>query len=227
MPDAPRTPNVHPSWLDVLQPEFEQEYMRKLRAFLVEEKAKFTLFPPGPEIFSALNSTPRENVRVVILGQDPYHGPGQAHGLCFSVQRGVPIPPSLRNIYAEMQTDLGIPPATHGCLTSWAEQGALLLNSVLTVRSGAANSHKGQGWERFTDRVVEVVNSGPPTAFILWGRPAQDKAARIDGHKHFIVRSPHPSPLSAYSGFFGSRPFSAVNRWLETRGQPPIDWAVR
>lgn len=222
--ESERQPKLHPSWREPLQTEFDAEYMARLRAFLVAEKSEHTVFPPGPEIFAALDRTPLDKVRVVILGQDPYHGPGQAHGLCFSVRPDVPIPPSLKNIYAELHTDLGIPAANHGSLLKWADQGVLLLNAVLTVRAHAANSHKGRGWERFTDRVVALVNQGPPVAFILWGRPAQDKAAKIDNHKHFVVRSPHPSPLSAYAGFFGSRPFSRVNVWLESRGEMPIDW---
>ena len=204
MPEAsPPKARLHPSWLAPLQSEFDAEYMGSLRSFLAQEKSEHAVFPPGADIFGALDHTPRDRVRVVILGQDPYHGPGQAHGLCFSVRSGVPVPPSLRNIYAELHTDLGILPASHGNLLRWARQGVLLLNAVLTVRAHVANSHKGRGWERFTDRVVAVVNEGPPVAFVLWGRPAQDKAAKIDTNRHFVVRSPHPSPLSAYSGFFG------------------------
>ena len=178
-------------------------------------------------MFSALALTPYDQVRVVILGQDPYHGPNQAHGLAFSVRKGVRPPPSLVNIFAELETDLGIPPARHGYLAEWAEQGVLLLNTALTVRAGVANSHKGHGWEQLTDRIIELVSAREqPVVFVLWGSPAQRKMALIDTRRHTIIRSVHPSPLSAANGFFGSRPFSKVNAALEGYGEPPIDWQL-
>lgn len=218
---------LHPSWLQALQDEFSQPYMQQLRDFLRQEKQQHTIYPPGPLIFNALNSTPLDNVKAVIIGQDPYHGPGQAHGLCFSVPRGVPIPPSLRNIYKELHDDLGIAPANHGNLQSWAEQGVLLLNAVLTVRQGQAGSHQGRGWETFTDRVIEHVNSHcQNVVFFLWGSYAQKKGQCIDSQRHCILRAPHPSPLSAHRGFFGSRPFSQANHWLQQHRLAPIDWQI-
>jgi uracil-DNA glycosylase len=223
---------LHPSWLEPLRDEFASPYMAALRQFLVAEKAAGKpIFPAGSEWFRALDLTPLEQVRVVILGQDPYHGEGQAHGLCFSVRRGVRTPPSLVNIYKEMEADLGIPPARHGFLEHWAEQGVLLLNAVLTVQMGNAASHQGRGWERFTDAVIRLVNARPePVVFLLWGSHAQKKAAFVDsidkGGRHLVLKSPHPSPLSAYGGFFGSKPFSKINAFLESRGQKPIDWAL-
>lgn len=225
--DAPRTPRLHPSWLAVLGSEFEQPYMAALRAFLVAERQAGPVFPPGPEIFAAFDRTPFDRVRVVILGQDPYHGPGQAHGLCFSVRRGVPPPPSLQNIFRERATDLGLPVPTHGDLGAWTTQGVLLLNAVLTVRAHQANSHQGRGWETFTDAAVAALATRREgLAFVLWGAAAQRKAARIDPARHFVHRSAHPSPLSAHNGFFGSRPFSKVNTWLQSRGEPPVDWSL-
>ena len=219
---------IRPGWLGRLENEFEQPYMAELRQFLVEEKqAGKQIYPPGSEIFTALNETPFEDVKVVILGQDPYHGPGQAHGLCFSVQPGVPAPPSLMNIYKEMATDLGIPPASHGHLISWARQGVLLLNSVLTVESHRAASHRNRGWEIFTDRIVHIIDAEKESvAFILWGAYAQKKGAFIDRNRHLVITSPHPSPLSASRGFLGSRPFSKVNHWLEEKGQQPVNWRL-
>ncbi len=218
---------LHPSWLQALQDEFSQPYMQQLRDFLRQEKQQHTVYPPGPLIFNALNSTPLDNVKAVIIGQDPYHGPGQAHGLCFSVPQGVPIPPSLRNIYKELHDDLGIAPADHGNLQSWAEQGVLLLNAVLTVRQGQAGSHQGRGWETFTDRVIEHVNSHcQNVVFFLWGSYAQKKGQCIDSQRHCILRAPHPSPLSAHRGFFGSRPFSQANHWLQQHRLAPIDWQI-
>ncbi len=215
------------SWLAVLGDQFECAYMAELRAFLAAEEREAVVFPPGNEVFAAFDHTPFDKVRVVILGQDPYHGAGQAHGLCFSVRRGVRTPPSLQNIYEELQADLGIPPASHGELTAWADRGVLLLNTVLTVRSGAPASHSGQGWERFTDRVVEVLATRREgLAFVLWGAHAAKKAAAVDLSAHLVVRSPHPSPFAAASGFFGSRPFSKINEWLVQRGEAPIDWRV-
>lgn len=216
------------SWLAALESEFHQPYMQQLRQFLKEQKGKgATVFPRGGEIFNAFEHTPLDRVKVVILGQDPYHGPGQAHGLCFSVRPGVAIPPSLRNIYKEIERDLGIPPPDHGNLSHWADQGVLLLNSVLTVNAGQAGSHQGKGWETFTDRVVEVVNrEREGVVFLLWGSYAQRKGAVIDRQRHCVLTAPHPSPLSAHRGFLGCGHFSAANAWLEQRGQTPIDWSL-
>jgi uracil-DNA glycosylase len=220
--------NLQDSWKVPLQAEFDAPYMGVLKAFLVAEKAKGKrIFPKGSEWFHALDTTPLDQVRVVILGQDPYHGEGQAHGLCFSVQRGVRAPPSLINIYKEMKTDLGLDPPPHGNLESWAQQGVLLLNSVLTVEAGIAGSHQGKGWERFTDAVIRLVNNGPrPVVFILWGAYAQKKAAFVDRTRHLVLTSAHPSPLSAHNGFFGSRPFSKANEFLVAKGEKPIDWKL-
>jgi len=215
------------SWLRELESEFEQPYMSHLRAFLVEEKSKHRIFPPGDQIFSAFHCTPFDRVRVVVLGQDPYHGLGQAHGLCFSVRRGIAPPPSLQNIFRELHESEGVPVPKHGDLTHWAQQGVLLLNTVLTVRAHQANSHRGQGWERFTDRVIEVLNERKSgLAFVLWGSAAGKKATMIDASKHRILRAPHPSPLSAYRGFFGCGHFSAINDHLIEEGSGPIDWRI-
>lgn len=221
-----RVIRLHPQWLERLSGEFDKPYMSDLRQFLLTEKlAGKEIFPPGDEIFAALNHTPFDKVKVVIFGQDPYHGPGQAHGLCFSVRPGVALPPSLVNIYKERFADLGLPPSEHGFLTSWADQGVLLLNSVLTVECHMAASHKDRGWEQFTDKVARVIDAEHPgAAFILWGSYAQKKGAFINRDRHLVIESPHPSPLSASRGFFGSRPFSRVNEWLESHGQAPIDW---
>lgn len=219
---------LHPTWLEPLQSEFAQDYMTTLRAFLVAEKtAGKRIFPPGPDWFRALDLTPLDRVRVVILGQDPYHGADQAHGLCFSVRPGTRTPPSLVNIYKEMEADLGIPPARHGFLEHWAQQGVLLLNAVLTVEMGLAASHQGRGWERFTDAIIRLVNArAQPVVFMLWGSHAQKKAASVDSTRHLVLRSPHPSPLSAHTGFFGSKPFSKANAFLVAHGEQPIDWAL-
>jgi uracil-DNA glycosylase len=216
------------SWLARLENEFEQPYMQSLKSFLREEKdAGKVIYPPGREMFAAFDHTPLEQVRVVILGQDPYHGPGQAHGLCFSVRPGVALPPSLVNIYKEMEQDLGIPPAAHGCLTHWADQGVLLLNSVLSVERGNAASHQGKGWEQFTDRAIDIVNREcEHVVFMLWGSYAQRKGAVIDGGRHCVLRAPHPSPLSAHRGFFGCRHFSLANAYLQEHGRPPVDWQL-
>ena len=218
--------NLHESWKVQLQAQFEADYMAQLKAFLLAEKAAGKIiYPKGSEWFAALNATSFETVRVVILGQDPYHGEGQAHGLCFSVQKGVRPPPSLVNIYKEMKADLGLDPPSHGNLQAWAEQGVLLLNSVLTVEAGRAASHQGKGWERFTDTIVQLINAqAKPTVFILWGSYAQKKAAFVDRSKHLVLRSAHPSPLSAHNGFFGSRPFSQANSFLAAKGRGQIDW---
>ncbi len=216
------------SWKRVLGPEFASPYMQQLREFLLAEKASGKrIFPKGNEYFRALDLTPLQNVRVVILGQDPYHGAGQAHGLCFSVQPGVRTPPSLVNIYKEMATDLGIEPARHGFLESWARQGVLLLNSVLTVEEARAAAHQGHGWERFTDAVIRAVNDEcENVVFMLWGSYAQKKAAFVDRERHLVLKAPHPSPLSAHNGFFGCRHFSKANDFLKSRGLEPIDWRL-
>jgi uracil-DNA glycosylase len=216
------------SWLAQLETEFRQPYMRELKQFLqAEKRAGKRIFPAGGEIFNAFNHTPLDRVKVVILGQDPYHGEGQAHGLCFSVRAGTRIPPSLQNIYREIERDLGIEPPTHGDLTAWADQGVLLLNSVLSVECGLAASHQRRGWEQFTDRVIEVVNrQRNGVVFMLWGSYAQRKGSIIDTQRHCVLRSAHPSPLSAHRGFLGCGHFSAANAYLQTRGQPPIDWSL-
>lgn len=216
------------SWKAVLGAEFSRPYMGELKAFLQREKADGKhIFPKGSEYFRALDLTPLDEVKVVILGQDPYHGAGQAHGLCFSVQPGVRIPPSLVNIYKEMQSDLGIPPARHGFLEHWARQGVLLLNSVLTVEEARAASHQGQGWEQFTDAVIRAVNEEcEHVVFMLWGSYAQKKAAFVDRSRHLVLKAPHPSPLSAHNGFFGSRHFSQANDYLIAQGRNAIEWQL-
>ena len=228
MTDAARSIRLEPSWLARLGGEFEQPYMQKLRAFLVAEKqAGKCIFPAGNEFFSAFEHTPLDKVKVVILGQDPYHGEGQAHGLCFSVRPGVKIPPSLQNIYREIHAELGLPIPDHGHLTAWADRGVLLLNSVLSVECARAASHQGQGWETFTDRVIEVINrEREGVVFMLWGSYAQRKGAIIDGQRHCVLKAPHPSPLSAHRGFFGCGHFRAANEYLERRGESPIDWSL-
>ncbi len=222
------TVRLEDSWKAALDGEFSSPYMAKLKDFLKGEMAAGKwIFPKGTEYFRAMDLTPLENVKVVILGQDPYHGDGQAHGLCFSVKPGVRIPPSLVNIYKEMQSDLGIPPAHHGFLESWAKQGVLLLNSVLTVERGRAASHQGQGWEKFTDAVIRQVNElDHPVVFMLWGSYAQRKASFVDTAKHLVLKSPHPSPLSAHNGFFGSRHFSKANAFLKENGLEEVDWRL-
>lgn len=222
------TIQLQESWLVRLQDEFQMEYMQKLRSFLVTRKQhEAVIYPPGGKIFNALNSTPFDKVRVVILGQDPYHGPGQAHGLCFSVLPGVKVPPSLANIYREIKDDIGIDPPAHGCLQSWAEQGVLLLNAVLTVERGQAGSHQGKGWEIFTDKVVELLNDERENlVFMLWGSYAMKKGAVINRRKHLVLTAPHPSPLSAHRGFLGCRHFSKSNAYLAEHRQTPIDWSI-
>ena len=219
---------LHPCWLERLSGEFAQPYMAELKRFLLAEREqKKRIFPKAANWFRALDLTPPEEVRVVILGQDPYHGPGQAHGLCFSVPPDVRPPPSLANIYKELESDLGIRAARHGFLEHWAKQGVLLLNSVLTVEMGCAASHRDRGWERFTDAVIQQVNARPePVVFMLWGSYAQKKGAFVDGSRHLVLRAPHPSPLSAHSGFFGCRHFSKANAFLEAKGLRPVDWAL-
>lgn len=222
------TVRLEESWKSALAGEFANPYMARLKDFLLSEKQSGKwIFPKGAEYFRALDLTPLDKVKVVILGQDPYHGDGQAHGLCFSVQPGVRIPPSLVNIYKELQSDLGIPPARHGFLESWAKQGVLLLNSVLTVERGRAASHQGKGWEQFTDAVIRQVNDlAHPVVFILWGAYAQRKASFVDTSKHLILKSPHPSPLSAHNGFFGCHHFSKANAFLKEHGTEEVDWRL-
>jgi len=216
-----------PCWKSRLQDEFEQPYMADLRQFLLRRKEQgAAIFPPGRLIFNALNSTPFESVKVVILGQDPYHGPGQAHGLCFSVPKDVPIPPSLVNIYKELAADLGVEPPRSGNLQGWADQGVLLLNAVLTVERGRAGAHQGKGWERFTDRVIGELNAARDgLVFMLWGSYALKKGEVIDRERHLVLKAPHPSPLSAHRGFFGCRHFSMANDWLVRHGHSPVQWA--
>ncbi|MCY7843998.1 uracil-DNA glycosylase [Bacillus haynesii] len=218
---------LNDSWWQQLNDEFNKPYYQELREMLKREYAEHTVYPEPNDIYNALHYTSYESVKVVILGQDPYHGPGQAHGLSFSVQPGVNPPPSLKNIFIELQNDIGADIPNHGSLVSWAKQGVLLLNTVLTVRRGQANSHKGKGWEQLTDSIIDVLNKrDKPVVFILWGRHAQMKKERIDTSKHFIIQSPHPSPFSARNGFFGSRPFSRANQYLEQIGDEPIDWSL-
>lgn len=223
-----RAIDLEPSWLAHLGAEFEAPYMVDLRAFLMTEKqAGKQIFPPGKEFFNAFAHTPLDQVKVVILGQDPYHGPGQAHGLCFSVREGVPAPPSLQNIFKEIHAELGFDIPSHGSLTSWADQGVLLLNSVLSVESGRAGSHQGRGWEEFTDRVIDVINrEREGVVFMLWGSYAKRKGAMIDASRHHVLTAPHPSPLSAHRGFFGCGHFAAANDYLERNGQQAIDWRL-
>ncbi len=219
--------NIGNDWDEILKGEFDKEYYQKLRAFLVKEYRTRKIFPNMFDIFNALKYTPYSGVKAVILGQDPYHGEGQAHGLCFSVRRGVEPPPSLKNIFKEIHDDVGTDIPSCGELTHWAEQGVLLLNTVLTVRMGEANSHKGMGWECFTDRVISALNEREkPMVFLLWGSNARQKKSLITNPAHKILETVHPSPLSAYNGFFGCRHFSKTNEFLESIGETPIDWSV-
>ncbi len=214
-------------WQELLEPEFQKDYYRRLRAFLAQEYRTATVYPDMYEIFSTLQCTPYRDVKVVILGQDPYHGPGQAHGFSFSVKPGIDIPPSLVNIYKELMSDLGCHMPSGGYLKKWADQGVLMLNAVLTVRAGMANSHRGQGWEQFTDRIIELLNEREdPVVFLLWGRPARLKKALITNPRHLVLEAAHPSPLSAYNGFFGCRHFSKTNEFLTANGKEPIDWQI-
>jgi uracil-DNA glycosylase len=220
--------DLHSSWLDHLATEFEQPYMQQLKAFLLQQKQLGkVIYPASKDIFNAFNTTPLNKVKVVILGQDPYHGPGQAHGLCFSVQPGVATPPSLQNMFKELLRDMQLPIPAHGCLQAWAEQGVLLLNATLTVEQARAGAHQGKGWEQFTDRAIQLVNeqcSG--VVFLLWGSYAQKKGQFIDGAKHLVLKSPHPSPLSAHRGFIGNGHFSKTNEYLQRQGKAPIDWRL-
>lgn len=214
-------------WDIMLQDEFDRPYFKRLENFLTEEGARYEIYPPQEDVFNALRYSSFQDTKVVILGQDPYHEPGQAHGLCFSVNKGVTIPPSLVNIYKEIENDLGIKMPAHGCLADWAKQGVLLLNTVLTVRRGQANSHKGKGWEIFTDRIVGILNERQkPLVFILWGANAKSKTELITNKEHMVITGAHPSPLSAWKGFFGGRYFSKANRYLEITGQEPVDWGI-
>ena len=214
-------------WNPILRDEFAQAYWKDLQEFVHDERTRHAVFPPHDEVFTALKLTPYADTKVLVLGQDPYHGPGQAHGLCFSVRRGVSVPPSLQNIYKELHTDLGVAIPRHGNLEAWARQGVLLLNAVLTVRAHAAASHRGKGWETFTDAVIGAVSDKQePVVFLLWGASARKKKALIDAERHTIVESPHPSPLSAHRGFFGSRPFSRANAALIAGGRQPVDWSL-
>ena len=219
---------LEPGWKAHVGDYLQRDDMQALAAFLRERKAAgATIFPPGPQIFAAFEATPFDTVKVVILGQDPYHGPGQAHGLCFSVQPGVPVPPSLLNIYKEQQRDLGLAPPRHGYLMPWAEQGVLLLNSVLTVEAGRAGSHQGKGWEGFTDHVVDTLNrEREGLVFLLWGSYAQAKGKVIDPRRHRVLKAPHPSPLSAHRGFMGCGHFSAANEYLARQGRGSVDWTL-
>ena len=213
------------TWNEILAEEMQKDYYQELQAFVQKRREEVRVFPEEKNVFNALKLTPFESVKVVILGQDPYHGFGQAHGLSFSVQKGIPLPPSLKNIYKELQEDIGGELPTEGDLSHWAKQGVLLLNTVLTVEEGNANSHKGMGWEKLTNRLIESLNElKHPVIFILWGKPAQDKEKLITNPNHVILKAPHPSPLSAYRGFFGSKPFSRVNDILIQHGQTPIRW---
>jgi uracil-DNA glycosylase len=221
------SPVIHESWKEALKTEFTHSYMEELKAFLIEEKKNYTIFPHGSHIFNAFNSTPFDAVKVVILGQDPYHGAGQAHGLSFSVQHGIALPPSLQNIFKELVADIGCPYPKSGDLSHWAHEGVLLLNTLLTVRLGEPFSHKDHGWERFTDQVIRTLSDQREhIVFILWGAPAGKKASLIDATKHLILKAPHPSPLSSYRGFFGSKPFGQSNDYLKVQGIDPIEWCL-
>ena len=214
-------------WNPLLRDQFDEAYWKELQAFVRDERARHAVYPPHDEVFAALRLTPYADTKVFILGQDPYHGPGQAHGLCFSVRKGVDTPPSLVNILAELESDLGCPKPDHGNLEHWARQGVLLLNATLTVRARSAASHQRKGWERFTDRVIEVVNDKPErVVFVLWGASARKKKELVDRSRHTVIESPHPSPLSAHRGFFDSKPFSRANEALAEAGREPIDWCI-
>lgn len=220
-------PPITNDWLEPLSSEFKKPYYRELHQKVIDEYNSTLVYPPADDLFNAFHLTPFHQVKAVILGQDPYHGDNQAHGLCFSVQKGVDIPPSLVNIYQELHDDLGCSIPNHGHLVKWAEQGVLLLNTVLTVRAHQAYSHRGIGWEEFTDAVIKILNEqNRPIVFILWGKPAQAKKKMLNNPHHLILEAPHPSPLSAYRGFFGSRPFSQTNEFLEKNGAEPIDWQI-
>ena len=225
--NASINPQIEESWKEALKDEFKQDYFANLKAFLVEEKKKYVIYPPGPMIFNAFNYTPFNNVKVVLLGQDPYHGPGQAHGLCFSVANGVQKPPSLINIFKEIQSDLGIQSPSNGNLEKWTKQGVLLLNATLTVRAHQAGSHQKRGWETFTDAAITAISRNKTgVVFLLWGAYAQAKVSIIDQTKHFVLTAPHPSPLSVTRGFFGCKHFSKTNEILRSQGKTEIDWRI-
>jgi uracil-DNA glycosylase len=228
MNDSRKPIDLHPSWLAHLAPEFELPYMQKLKQFLLLQKqAGKVIYPESKYIFNAFNSTPLDQIKVVILGQDPYHGPGQAHGLCFSVQPGIPAPPSLKNIFKELSRDLNCKIPADGCLQAWADQGVLLLNATLTVEQARAASHQGEGWEIFTDKAIQLVSEQcEGVIFLLWGSYAQKKAMLIDARKHLVLKAPHPSPLSAHRGFIGCGHFSAANHYLQSAGKTPIKWQL-
>lgn len=220
-------PQIEASWKEILHDQFNSSNFKSIKEFLIEEKQKYTVYPPGNLIFNAFNLTPFHAVRVVIIGQDPYHGAGQAHGLCFSVPRGIPLPPSLVNIFKEINTDLGVPIPKHGNLEKWATQGVLLLNATLTVRANQAGSHQRKGWENFTDAVIsQLSKQRVGLIFLLWGKFAHDKESLIDTQKHYILKAAHPSPYSAYNGFFGCRHFSKTNEILRRHGLPEINWQI-
>ena len=227
-PGVPGLPaDLDPSWHAALDPETRKPYWAELAKFIVEERKTQTVFPPAADVFNAFRYTPLDKVKVLLLGQDPYHGPGQAHGLCFSVRPGIAIPPSLRNIYKELETDLGIPPVKHGYLADWARRGVLMLNACMTVRQATPNSHAGKGWELFTDAAIRAVNDQKrPIVFVLWGAYAQKKIPLIDQKRHVVVKSAHPSPFSELK-FFGTQPFSKVNAAIEAAGEEPIDWRLQ
>ena len=227
MDDVSINPQIEESWKKVLAGEFQQEYFRELKNFLVEERRQYRVYPPGSKIFAAFDFTPFTSVKVVLLGQDPYHGHGQAQGLCFSVPRGIPKPPSLVNIFKELHDDLGLAIPPHGNLEEWARQGVLLLNATFTVRANQAGSHQHKGWEQFTDAAIRALaEQRENLVFMLWGNYAQAKAALVDGHKHCILKAPHPSPFSANQGFFGCRHFSRANDFLVRAGKEPVDWQI-
>jgi len=217
--------NFPAAWRAVAADEFSKAYFRQLQGFVETERRRHYVFPAAENVYRAFELTPLPDVRVVILGQDPYHDDGQAQGLSFSVRPGMKLPPSLRNIFTELHSDLGTPRANHGCLEAWARQGVMLLNTVLTVRAHQAHSHRGMGWEEFTSRIIQAINQQPHVAFVLWGKPAQEIAGTLN-ERHLVIESPHPSPLSAYRGFFGSRPFSRINAFLKRTGQPEIQWEL-
>lgn len=227
MADIKIKPQIEKSWLEVLSDEFESDYFKQLKEFLIREKEKHQIYPPGEDIFNAYNTTPFNKVKVVIIGQDPYHGPGQAHGLCFSVKKGIKPPPSLKNIFKELHNDLDLPVPESGDLSPWASQGVLLLNATLTVRARQAGSHQNRGWERFTDESIKKVSElKEKVVFLLWGRFAQKKAELIDQKKHYVLKAAHPSPFSANNGFFGCKHFSITNELLQRNGKEKIDWRI-
>ena len=223
-----KAPDMHPSWLEVLSSEFNAPYMQRLRDFLIKEKAKSkVIYPPNKKTFSCLNLSPLDSTKVVIIGQDPYHGDGQANGLAFAVEQGIEIPPSLKNIYKEIELDLGNLSPNNGDLSFLAKQGVVLLNSVLTVEKGSPGSHSGKGWEKFTDKIISILNTKDDLVFMLWGNYAQKKGSIIDSKKHRVLKAPHPSPLSAHRGFFGCKHFSKANEFLITKGKSPIEWTSK